>query len=130
MNSYRKFIIYGPSETLMRIAELITQETKPMHAYRYNPNGHDSVQVNIYEEHNKLLNSSTTINLILETSEMSVKVILYVTGGRTGFRGSMVGIEPNEPQIQETIYEFLVDFSNRHGLSIQEHKVVEPEEKK
>jgi hypothetical protein len=130
MNSYRKFIIYGPSETLGRISELVTQETKPLHAYRYKASAADSLQVNIYEEHNKLLNSSTTINLILETSETSVKVTVYVTGGRTGFRGSMVGIEPNEPQIQETIYDFLIDFAKRHGLAIQEHKVVETQEDK
>lgn len=128
MNSYRKFIIYGPAETLSRISELITEETKPIHTYRYKASEYNSVQVDIYEEHNKLLNSSTTINLILETSETNVKVLIYVTGGRTGFRGSMAGIEPNEPQIQERIYEFIVDFSTRHGLAIQEYKVAQTEE--
>lgn len=119
MSVVRKFVIYGPVDTLKRLNQSVIDGTTPTHHFvsdRSTGNGH-YVDVCVYEEHQKLLNSSTSVTLIMEYTGKSAVVEAISTGGRMGFRGS---IPSDEQSIFDTITDFVIDFSKRFGLTIQE----------
>lgn len=129
MNTVRKFVMYGPADTLNRFDEQLLAATKPQYNFSYtNTDNNDCVLVKVYEEHRKLTNASITLNLIVLISGDKLALDFVVTGGRLGFRGSPADRNNAEPSIQDIVYEFIVEFSERHGLSIQENKVVEEKE--
>ncbi len=130
MDTARKFVMYGPGDTLKRLPEQFNSDTKPQYTYHHESgNGTDEVFVNIYEEHRKLTNSSTTVVVILTLRRESLGINFIVTGGRMGFRGSSMSNDTAEPLIKDTVYDYLIDFSKRHGLTIQEAKIAEDSEK-
>lgn len=123
MSSAEKYIVYGPSDTLLRFGPALIEETKPKHSYAAEKDTL-SVYVAIYEDTQKLLNTSTGLTVIFEKSDKSLKIELIATGGRTGFRGSAAD---SEVPITEVVKDFILDFTKRFGLTIQENKPVEEE---
>lgn len=129
MNTVRKFVMYGPADTLHRFEDQLLAATKPQYNFSYqNKDNDDIVLVKVYEEHKKLTNSSTTLNLLVMITGDRLALDFVVTGGRLGFRGSPADRNNAEPSIQDVVYEFILEFSERHGLTIQENKVVEEKE--
>jgi hypothetical protein len=119
MSVVRKFVIYGPVETIKRLNQTVIDGTSPTHYFnsdRSTSNGH-YVDVCVYEEHQKLLNSSTSVTLILEYTGKSAVVEIISTGGRMGFRGSVPSADQS---VFETVTDFVIDFSKRFGLTMQE----------
>lgn len=117
MSAIRKFIVFGPSDTLKRMAKVIHDGTNPQYTFTSNSTDQSkSVSIFVYEEHQKLLNSSISVTLIIETSNHSVKAEIVTTGGRMGFSGSL----PNEENsLSDTVTDQIVDFAKRFGLTIQ-----------
>ena len=129
MNTVRKFVMYGPEDTLNRFDEQLLAVAKPQYNFSYtNADNNDQVLVKVYEEHRKLTNASITLNLLVVINGDRLALDFVVTGGRLGFRGSPADSNNAEPSIQDIVYEFIVEFSERHGLTIQENKVVEDKE--
>jgi hypothetical protein len=122
MSVVRKFVIYGPVDTLKRLNQTVIEGTSPTYHFisdRNSGNGH-YVDVCVYEEHQKLLNSSISVTLVMEFSGKSVAVEAISTGGRMGFRGSL----PSDDQsIFDTVTDFVIDYSKRFGLTMQETAV-------
>lgn len=119
MSVVRKFAIYGPVDTLKRLNQTVIDGTSPQYTFssdRNAGNGH-YVDVCVYEEHMKLLNSSTSVTLIMEFTGKSVIVDAISTGGRMGFRGSMPS---DEQSIFDAVTDFVIDYSKRFGLTMQE----------
>ena len=129
MNTVRKFVMYGPADTLHRFEEQLLAATKPQYDFSYkNKDNDDTILVKVYEEHKKLTNSSTTLNLMVMITGDRLALDFVVTGGQLGFRGSPADRTNVEPSIQEIVYEFILEFSERHGLTIQENKTVDEKE--
>jgi hypothetical protein len=125
MDSLKKFTMYGPKETLKLLGQQLKSETKPQYSFSYKKKDNpDEIYVFIFEEHQKLINSSTTVTLIIKVSNDTAEIDFIITGGRMGFRGSAYSSDNIEPLIQETVNDFLIDFSRRHGLTMQENTVV------
>jgi len=121
MDSHKKFTIYGPKESLTLLGTNLRNETKPQYFFEYKNNSiDDEIYVALYEEHQKLINSSTTVNVIIKVTPDITYIDYIVTGGRMGFRGSSFASDTAEPLVQEIVYDFLIDFSRRLGLTIQE----------
>jgi len=129
MDTIRKFVMYGPADTLARFGEQLTQATKPQYTFKHEcKESGDEVRVYIYEEHRKLINSSTTVSVLIKRMNDTLDIDFVITGGRMGFRGSSSTSDNVEPLIQDVVYDFIIEFSERHGLTIQESKVVEDKE--
>lgn len=126
MDSVRKFVIYGPADTLQLFSGHLSEKTKPQYefAHHISETG-DEVTVFIYEEHRKLINSSTTVAVIIRKLSDKIEIDFVVTGGRMGFRGSSATSDNIEPLIQDVVYGHIVEFSARFGLTIQENKPAE-----
>ena len=120
MSSVRKFVMYGPADTLQRFEEQLAAAAKPEYSFSYtNKDNDDTVLAKVYEEHKKLINSSITVNLLIIISGDRLALDFVVTGGRLGFRGGPAERTNAEPSIQDILYEFILEFSERHGLTIQ-----------
>lgn len=127
MNTTRKFVIFGPFETLKRLGPDMLNELKPKYQYEYHsPDKEADIYVVVFEEYQRQINSSTSLTGIVEAANKMLKVQMMATGGRMGFRGSSWGAE--RPLI-DMLTEFVKDFSKRYGLTIQEIKEVPAEEK-
>ncbi len=126
MDSVRKFLLFGPEDSLQRLGSVLVADTKPQYTFQYiNESNKDKVYVYNYEEHQKLINSSTTVTLVILEQSDRVVIDFIVTGGRMGFRGSSYSNDTAEALIQDTVYDYLIDFSRRHGLTMQETKPTE-----
>ncbi len=124
MSTAEKYIVYGPSDTLLRFGPTLVDETSPKHSYSAETDGLN-VTVAVYEDTQKLMNTSTSLTVIFEMSGKSLKIEIVATGGRTGFRGSSAD---TEVPITETVKDFILDYTKRFGLTIQENKPVEESE--
>lgn len=124
MSTAEKYIVYGPFDTLKRLSPALVDETKPKHAYTYQSD-EAFISVAVYEEAQKLMNTSTGLTCIIELSGKSLKIEIITTGGRTGFRGSA---SETEIPITEQIKDFILDFTKRFGLTIQENRPVVQEQ--
>lgn len=118
MSVVRKFVIYGPSDTLKRMNQTVIDGTSPQYCYQSRrDSGEGYVDVCVYEEHMKLLNSSISVTLIMEYTGKSVQVEAISTGGRMGFRGS---IPSDDQSIYDHVNDFVIDYAKRFGLTMQE----------
>ncbi|MEX0686307.1 MAG: hypothetical protein WD267_00295 [Balneolales bacterium] len=118
MSTTKTYTIFGPSDTLQKLGVMLTNETKPKYLYSYNSSeSEDQVYVGVYEEHHILLNTNICLTCILEYSKKSTKVVLLSTGGKTGFSG---GFTDDDPSIVTKVTDYILDFSRRFGLTIQE----------
>jgi len=120
MNTTRKFVIFGPFETLKRMGPELLNDLKPKYQYEYHSADKEAdIYVVVFEEYQRQINSSTSLTGIIEVANKMLKVQMMATGGRMGFRGSSWGAE--RPLI-EMLTEFVKDFSKRYGLTLQEMK--------
>ncbi|MCH8567223.1 MAG: hypothetical protein LAT67_03115 [Balneolales bacterium] len=123
MDSIRKFTIYGPADTLARFGEHLQSATKPQYTFKHViTRSEEAVLAFIYEEHRKLINSSTTVTLLIKQLKDKLEIDFVITGGRMGFRGSSASSDNVEPLVQQVVYDFVLEFCERHGLTIQESK--------
>ncbi len=126
MDTIRKFVMYGPSETLGSFGDQMLEATKPQYVFNHEcKDSGDRIHVHIYEEHRKLINSSTTVTVLVKHLGDKLDIDFVITGGRMGFRGSLSASDNVEPTVQESVYDYIIEFSERHGLTIQETKVLE-----
>jgi hypothetical protein len=118
MSTIRKFMVFGPMESLERMSQTFLEGTTPQYTFRsVQPETSHRVDVMVYEEHHKLKNSSLSVTLIMECTGRAVKVDIVTTGGKMGFRGS--NPEGDDP-INESITDMVLDYAKRFGLTIQE----------
>lgn len=118
MSAIRKFMVFGPSDTLQRMSKVVLDNTSPQYTFSSkSQEAAKNVDVMVYEEHQKLMNSSLSVTLIMETSITSVRVDIITTGGRMGFSGSAPS---EEATLTDTVTDHIVDFAKRFGLTIQE----------
>lgn len=126
MNSHSTFYIFGPGNTLRIMPDRMFKEYPPRFLYTHSLSGaKDNIQVAVYEEYEKQINSSVTLTLIFESYGQHNKIILKKTGGRMGFRGSSL---TEERSIEATIIAFILDYGKRFGLTVQEEKISDQKE--
>ncbi|MEX0844731.1 MAG: hypothetical protein WD022_05595 [Balneolaceae bacterium] len=120
MNSHTTYFVFGPTATLRRMSSKMFKEHPPKFLYEYSPeNSSETIYVAVYEEYEKQINSSVTLTCILESLGKHNKIVLKKTGGRMGFRGSSLSEERN---VESNVIDFILDFSKRHGLTLQEEQ--------
>ena len=124
MSSVTKYLVYGPQSTLRRMTPKLFESVEPKYLYQYNsPANNDEVHVAVYEQYEKQINATITLTCIIECTAKQNRVELKKAGGRMGFRGSSLSEEHN---IEADVVNFIMDFSKRFGLSLQE-EVDKPE---
>jgi hypothetical protein len=117
----RKYVIFGPADTLKRIGTGLVEELKPKNSYEFqHENNETLIIVAVFEEYQRHINSSTSLTCIYEFSNRSVKYELMPTGGRMGFRGSSMDVERT---IVASVIDYITDFSKRFGLTLQEVEI-------
>src|SRR5699024_10035608 len=127
MSSVSKYIIYGTVATLKRMPEQLYESIEPKHLYEYSSSKHDDrVHVAVYEEYEKQINASVTLTCIITFTGKKTRFELKKTGGRMGFRGS--SLDEEKRTIDDDVVDFILDFSKRFGLTIQEEKEQEASE--
>lgn len=118
MRSTDKYLVYGPSETLRRMTPHLLKEFGPKYHYSYtSPDEREQVDVAVYEEYQKQINASVTLTLVSECDGKKLRYEITTTGGRMGFRGSSLNVEQS---IYESITDFILDFTKRYGLTLQQ----------
>ncbi len=118
MSTVTKYLVYGPKGTLDRMSPKLFEEHEPKFVYSYNSQANDDVvYVAVYEQFEKQINATITITCIIECTANHNRVVLKKSGGRMGFRGSSLTEEKN---VESDIVDFIMDYSKRFGLSIQE----------
>ena len=129
MSTVTKYLVYGPKGTLDRMSPKLFEEHEPKFLYTYSSQANDDmIYVAVYEQFEKQINATITITCIIECTANHNRVVLKKAGGRMGFRGSSLTEERN---VESDIVDFIMDFSKRFGLSIQEEveeKAVSDEE--
>lgn len=121
MNSEQKFIVFGPVDTLKRLGPALIDEEKPKYHYSFSSKEPTiEIQIAVFEEYQRQLNSSTALTVIFELSGKSLKIEMLPTGGRMGFRGSAID---DERPLNEKVSDFIFDFAKRFGLTVQELKI-------
>lgn len=120
MNSHTTYFVFGPTATLRRMSSKLFKDHPPKFLYEYSPeSSSETIYVAVYEEYEKQINSSVTLTCIVESSSKHNKIVLKKTGGRMGFRGSSLTEEQN---VETHVIDFILDFSKRHGLTLQEEQ--------
>ena len=115
--------MYGPADTIQKLNDHVAVAMKPIYRYGYrSPDQEETITIFIYEEFHKLHNISQCVTLIMEASTISAKIDIITTGGQIGFSHSGFTDEMN---ISEQITEFILDYTKRYGLTIQEVLPVE-----
>lgn len=118
MSTVTKYLVYGPQATLRRMAPKLLEEIEPKYLYQYNSSANkDEIYVAVYEQFEKQINATITLTCIIECTAKQNRIELKKAGGRMGFRGSSLSEEHN---IESEIVDFIMDFSKRFGLSLQE----------
>ncbi len=127
MSSKHKYVIYGPGSALKRMPVQLYESIEPKYTYNYNSNEHnDIVRVAVFEEYEKQINASVTLTCIFTFTEKKIVFESKKTGGRMGFRGSSLNDEKRT--IEDDVIKFILDYSKRFGLTVQQEKEHQPEE--
>lgn len=117
MSSFRKFIVFGPSDTLQRMPSVLGSSSKPSHVYRYETSdAEEAVSVLVYDEKPKMHQPNMSVTVILEYSARSLKIDVVSTGGRVAFRSALM----EEVPLNEVVTDHILDYTKRLGLTIQE----------
>ncbi len=121
MNSHTTYLIYGPTASLIRMAEKLFTDHPPkfLHSRSFNAI-QTKLDVAVYEEYDKQINSSITLTCIFETTPQHNKILLKKTGGRMGFRGSAIS---EQQSLEKIVTDFIFDYSKRFGLTVQEERI-------
>ncbi|MCC5926495.1 MAG: hypothetical protein JJU41_08025 [Bacteroidetes bacterium] len=117
MSTTRKLMVFGPSDTLERMSKVILEASAPQYHYSVNNADKTSVNIMVYEEHNKLMNSSISVTLLLHYTGTSIRADVISTGGRMGFRGSN---PEGETPLNEAVTDYILDYGKRFGLTVQD----------
>ncbi len=118
MSTVTKYLVYGPNDTLRRIPTKLLDSIEPKYLYKYNsPANKDEIYVAVYEQFEKQINATITLTCVMECNADHTRIELKKAGGRMGFRGSSLSEEKN---IESDVVDFIMDFSKRFGLSLQE----------
>lgn len=118
MSTVTKYLVYGPKSTLRRMTPKLFESVEPKYLYQYkSPASDDEVYVAVYEQYEKQINATITLTCVVECSSSQNRIELKKAGGRMGFRGSSLSEEHN---IEADVVNFIMDFSKRFGLSLQE----------
>ena len=125
MSTLTKYLVYGPNNSLRRMAPKLFEAIEPKYLYKYDSTANkDEVYIAVFEQYEKQINATVTLVCIIEFSEKQNRVELKKAGGRMGFRGSSL---TEEKSIESDVIDFIMDYSKRFGLSLQEE--VEESEK-
>jgi len=122
MNSHTKYLVFGPPKTLRRMAPKLfsSLDTKFLYEYKSDESS-DEIYVAVFEEYEKQINSSVTLTVVFECTPKQNTIHLKKTGGRMGFRGSSLS---EEKTVEDDVIDFIMDFTKRFGLTMQEEKVL------
>lgn len=124
MSTITKYLVYGPKDTLRRFPEKLFEANEPKFLYTYNDtSGNQVVYVSVFEQYEKQINATITLTCVLECTDSHNRIEMKKSGGRMGFRGSSLSEDKN---IESNIVDFIMDYSKRFGLSLQE--IVEKKE--
>ncbi len=124
MSAHRKFIVYGPADTLDRMVQSFAISSKPAHRYGFrSADQQETVDVLVFEEKPKLHQPNRSVTVIVENSARSLKFDVMTTGGRAGFRSAITEDVP----IHEQVTNLIIEYAERLGLTIQETYLVESE---
>ncbi|HKK45091.1 MAG TPA: hypothetical protein VJ964_06185 [Balneolaceae bacterium] len=127
MSTVSKYLVFGPADTLRRMPVQLFNEIEPKYLYKYESSDNkDEVYVAVYEEYEKQINASVTLTCIIEFTGKQNRFELKKTGGRMGFRGS--SLDEEKRTIDDEVTDFILDFSKRLGLTVQQEKEKETEE--
>lgn len=127
MNKLRKYVVLGPVDTVKRMGNQLIEDLKPRYVYQFHvPEADAYSYVCVFEQYQRLTNSSTSLTCIAEFSNKSIKFELMPTGGRMGFRGSTT---PSDKTLSDTVIDFIFDFAKRYGLTPQEIPVKQPDDR-
>jgi len=127
MENISKLLVFGPADTLHRMPGQLFREIEPKYMYKYESSEHDDVvYVAVYEEYEKQINASVTLTCVIECTGKQNRFELKKTGGRMGFRGS--SLDEEKRTIDNDVTDFVLDFSKRFGLTVQEVKEAKSEE--
>ncbi len=127
MTTISKYLVFGPADTLRRMPGQLFNNIEPKYLYKYeSSDSDDEVHVAVYEEYEKQINASVTLTCIIEFTGKQNRFELKKTGGRMGFRGS--SLDEEKRTIDDEVTDFILDFSKRFGLTVQQEKEKEPEE--
>ena len=118
MSTVTKYLLYGPNQTLRRLPAKLFEQSEPKFLYEYKSStGDDEIFVAVYEQYEKQLNATITLTCIIECTNSYNRIEMKKAGGRMGFRGSSLSEEKN---IESVVIDFIMDYSKRFGLSLQE----------
>ncbi len=118
MSTVTKYLVYGPNDTLRRLPLKLFEEHEPKYLYKYEASeGNDLVFVSVYEQFEKQINATITVTCIIECTDAHNRIEMKKAGGRMGFRGSSL---TEEKDVESDLVDFIMDFSKRFGLSLQE----------
>jgi len=124
MSTVTKYLVYGPNDTLRRLPAKLFELHEPKFLYEYkSSSNNDKVYVAVYEQFEKQINATITLTCIIECINSHNRIEMKKAGGRMGFRGSSLS---EDKSIEANVVDFIMDFSKRFGLSLQE--VVEQKE--
>ena len=127
MATESKYLVYGPADTLRRMPSQLFNSIEPKYLYKYESSDtKDEVHVAVYEEYEKQINASVTLTCIIEFTGKQNRFELKKTGGRMGFRGS--SLDEEKRTIDDEVIDFILDFSKRFGLTVQQEKEQQVEE--
>ena len=96
-----------------------------MYKYESSSSG-DTVHVAVYEQYEKQINASVTLTCVIEFTGKETRIEIKKTGGRMGFRGS--SLDEEKRTIDDEVVDFILDFTKRYGLTVQEVQEQETEE--
>lgn len=126
MSTVTKYLVYGPGGTLRRMAPKLLEDIEPKYLYKYDSTANkDEIYVAVYEQFEKQINATITLTCIIECTDSQNRIELKKAGGRMGFRGSSLS---EDKSIEANVIDFIMDFSKRFGLSMQEEVPKTPEE--
>jgi hypothetical protein len=118
MSTVTKYLVFGPQATLRRLPAKLFEHNEPKYLYTYNaPSGNDQIFVAVFEQFEKQINATITLTCVIECTNSRNRIEMKKSGGRMGFRGSSLS---EEKKIESDIVDFIMDFSKRFGLSLQE----------
>jgi hypothetical protein len=118
MSTVTKYLVYGPNSTLRRLPVKLLDSHEPKYLYTYKSDANkDQIFVAVYEQFEKQINATITLTCVIECNEKHTRLELKKAGGRMGFRGSSLS---EEKSIEADVVDFVMDFSKRFGLSLQE----------
>src|SRR5690625_2481620 len=126
MSTVNKYMFYGPVNTLRILTDKLNKHlvTKYLYKYEASESG-DQIYVAVFEQYEKQINATSTLTCVMECTNTYNRVEMKKSGGRMGFRGSSLS---EERSIDAGVIDFIMDYSKRFGLSLQEEQDQEPEE--